>query len=96
MTTATPMPFDAASRDLLQRVSTPENLPNTKRIRSWMLDSTQGVWLKGWRGHAWVTMEGDPTDHLLGPGMEIQFFGPGLLVAESLEDATLFDWTLES
>lgn len=96
MITASPMPFDTTSKDLLQRVSTPGNLPSAKRIRSWMLDSAQGILLKGWRGHAWVTMEGDPCDHLLGPGMEIQFFGPGLLVAEALDVTTLFDWTLES
>lgn len=96
MTTATPMPFDAAAKDLIQRALASGNYVNAPRIRSWVLDSTQGILLKGWQGHAWVTMEGDPKDHLLAPGTELQFFGPGLLVVESLDAATLFDWTLES
>ncbi|HSJ00968.1 MAG: DUF2917 domain-containing protein [Verrucomicrobium sp.] len=94
MITATPMSFDAASRNQMQRASAPENFPSAKRIRSWVLDSSQSVLLKGYRGQAWVTMEGDPEDHLLRPGMELEFCGPGLLVAEALNDGVIYDWEL--
>ena len=38
-------------------------------------------------GTLWVTFEGDPEDYVLEDGETMTFSGPGLLVAEGLQDS---------
>lgn len=36
-------------------------------------------------GQVWITQEGDPQDHVLVPGQQQRFHGPGRLVLQALE-----------
>lgn len=42
-------------------------------------------------GVLWVTIEGDPEDHVLAAGDFRQFDGPGLCVVEGIEDEGEFE-----
>ncbi len=42
-------------------------------------------------GHLWVTLEGVREDHHLAAGEVRPFQGPGLLVAEAIQGAALFE-----
>ncbi|QJE95827.1 DUF2917 domain-containing protein [Luteolibacter luteus] len=42
-------------------------------------------------GHLWVTFEGSPDDHHLSDGDSRRFYGPGLLVAEGIEQGALIE-----
>jgi hypothetical protein len=44
------------------------------------------------RGALWLTLEGDPTDHVLQAGHRASFVGAGKLVLESLEGPAEFSW----
>ncbi len=66
--------------------------------RAWELDKDQtvrltpgrgGVVLRAERGCLLVTQEGDPEDHVLGPGDELRMSGRGLAVAWALSPSSL-------
>lgn len=61
-------------------------------LRTWGLLAGQTLILVGWKGRAWVTMEGDRVDHVLEPGRSFDFVGPGLLVLQALEAGVVFEW----
>ncbi len=42
------------------------------------------------RGTLWITEEGDPIDHFLGAGRRHRVRGRGLVVAEALQDSSLW------
>lgn len=42
-------------------------------------------------GHLWATFEGSPEDHHLSAGDARHFRGPGLLVAEGIEQGAVFE-----
>jgi hypothetical protein len=42
-------------------------------------------------GHLWVTFEGSPEDHHLSDGDTWRFSGPGLLVAEGIEQGAVVE-----
>jgi hypothetical protein len=42
-------------------------------------------------GHLWVTFEGSPDDHHLSDGNSRRFHGPGLLVAEGIEQGAVVE-----
>ncbi|RYD22354.1 MAG: DUF2917 domain-containing protein [Verrucomicrobiaceae bacterium] len=42
-------------------------------------------------GMLWVTLEGDPEDHVLAAGDFRQFDGPGLCVMESIDGGAQFE-----
>lgn len=46
------------------------------------------------RGTAWLTLEGDPTDHVLQEGERMTFVGAGKLVLEPLEGPVEFTWKI--
>jgi hypothetical protein len=54
-------------------------------IFSKLLENGEHVSVTVTTGHAWITMEGDVQDHVLASHEEREFFGPGLLVFEGLE-----------
>lgn len=61
-------------------------------LRTWRLSAGQTLVLTGWKGHAWVTMEGDLGDYVLEPGSSLDFVGPGVLVLQALEAGVVYDW----
>lgn len=61
------------------------------QIQSWRIAEGSALNLRTLCGRAWVTMEGDPEDHVVGPGEAAEFDGPGLLVLEALDGGVVCD-----
>ena len=61
------------------------------QLQSWRIAEGAALSLRTLCGQAWVTMEGDPEDHVVGPGEEAVFDGPGLLVLEALGGGVVCD-----
>ncbi len=57
----------------------------TRRLRQ----GAGGVEVRVQTGCLLVTREGDPEDHVLGPGDELLVTGPGLVVAWALEPSQI-------
>jgi quercetin dioxygenase-like cupin family protein len=54
-------------------------------LRSEHLSAGQHFQLTCLTGECWITLEGDPTDHVLSQGDTLHLTGPGLLVIEALD-----------
>jgi hypothetical protein len=61
------------------------------QLQSWRIAAGSALSLRGLCGQAWVTMEGDQGDYVVGPGVEAVFDGPGLLVLEALDSGVVCD-----
>lgn len=61
-----------------------------RRIRkdgTWSARGMAGRRVRLIRGRAWVTIEGDPHDHILGPGEDLVIPSPGRVAVQALEEA---------
>ena len=58
-------------------------------VRILSLDGAAGARVRSRRGRGWVTIEGDPADHWIGPGEEIEVRSPGRVVIETDRDGEL-------
>ena len=55
------------------------------------LDDGESLRVRMISGTLWVTLEGDPEDHVLAGGEVRQFEGPGLCVAECIGELAEFE-----
>jgi hypothetical protein len=84
-------PTRMPARPLIAPIPSCTGLPQGE-LRTWRLPAGQTLMLTGWKGRAWVTMEGDQGDYVLEPGRSLDFVGPGLLVLQALEPGVVYDW----
>ena len=53
-------------------------------VHSYHIAPDSALQVRAIAGALWITLEGDPEDHVLEDGETMKFTGPGLLVAEGL------------
>lgn len=95
MTTFTPV----MKHSIQEAVETPREtwtrtLLARRQIFSRPLSGDEAFRIRVVTGNLWVTFEGSRDDHHLGEGKALRFRGPGLLVAEGIEDGAVVEISL--